>query len=1851
MKSVNSESRRRQATRRRVLSWHQRGAAIAELVVALPALLMLGLGVLESALFYQAKTTVTYATFEAARKGATTHAQKRPMRDEFGMRIASIYGGDGSGAKAQAAMAEGQVDAHNPLITTIDIINPNSEAFLEFGVENPKTGQIEIPNTHLRYRDPNVVGAKSEVNVQDANLLKIQAEYGYQLRVPLVAQAVTGIMKQFDPGNARYYDQGRIPISAVATVRMQSAAWEDGNLLADGTVPGDGDVPNGEVDHTTPPGGDDLGQGGNTNPFTGTNGCDPAFASCISDGSGNSDPFGDTTGANSGAQNQCERPATGSEQTSIVPPIADRAVGNPIDVVSGNKYQLETDLPALPGPLGLVWQRHYNSQTHRRGPMGTAWRHSYEVTARWRSDDSIKLVQADGRVILFSESGDRYRSTLVSDGWLTIEDDVAFDIPQRITWHWPSGQTLQFNQRGDLSDIRLPSGESVSLQYDDGDNLILVKDTQDRQISIGHYPNGRIKSVTNPTGQSVEYSYDRYGNIESAQKDSGIKRNYHYEDKFDHSNLTGITNELGIRYATWQYDEHDRAISSTHADGVEEVRIEYADDGTRLVTNSLGEASTYLTEFRQGVGLVTAIQGNGCSSCSTGDVEHEYDSQLQLLRSQHKDGSATVREYDSFGRTTRLTTVSSDGDEKLVAAYEYGDHQGAAAQLPQRIFKPSVNPDASHTYSLSYNAYGQLTEMLEHGWSPTDSGNFELKKRTTKLAYENGKLSLIDGPRDNVQDLTSLHYDNKGRLKAMDMPDGRSLTIAAYDRLGRPAEIRQGEQQPTRLEYNVRGDVTKVTQRGQSMQYQYDAAGQLVKVLGPDGESLSLSYDAAGRATEVIGPNGRQILTELDSENRVIGNQLLGGQDDVLAQISYLYDAQGRLSQIQRNGETSHTREYDSQGNVVSSSDAAGHQTQFEYSSLGDLLAITQPNSNTTRLAYDAKRNLSGVTDARENHTRYEYNDFGQLVAQHSPDTGTTRFDYDAAGNQTRKRDAQGQVTTYLYDAANRMVSRTDADGMVSYEYDLGSARLAKVQHGSSVETFAYNRDAQLIEHSRRLAGKQFTTEYNYSSQGKLLTKQLPDGQWLNYHYHEDGPRKGTLRAITRDDLIGQTTVIGELNTNDTATLETYTHGNGITVRKEHDGLGTATALSIGQTLQLSYQYDEAGRIVGIAQNDQQNWYQYDRAGQLLGADTSLGRFEYQYDSVGNRTEKTTEREGETSTETYTYAGISEGNALLSVNDQSRTYNPAGNPINTGKHRYEHNAQQRPTKVFDAATDQLIAEYDYNSFGARIKKVTYGGSSRSNKKTVTYYLYDGRKLAAEVNEDGDILAQYLYYKGKIVAKLDGRDIYAVHGDHLGTPQVVTDDDQNTVWAADYTPFGEAEISKEQVTLNLRLPGQYFDEETGGHYNYYRDYEPGTGRYTQSDPIGLLGGINTYAYVANNPLQLFDALGLAASDQSIELRGVEIPVADADYIQRLEWVVLEAAKSVGSDLAETVRQMAQPESLLTMALMVGAITALQAVPVVNAVVDAALIGWAWWEFGSKGVDFIVALIEVGVGIASATTRCGLTAHAQRLGSAVANLGLAALDVISGGATKVNRIATKNNIDAQVVPRTRPNVDLPSGYRLDGDNVIGPRGGEYRYTGKDSGGHRVYENSGNHYTFQDGKKVEARSPHDIDKFVTGLIGERKVTRDLEDKGWKPIGSTEKTDGNVVDAIEGYRGSQGIDGIYKREQPPGSGQYEYIVVETKASTSSGTGSLQTSGDGAQLSDNWIRRRVERQLEDGTLTRSDAESIIDQLDDGSLRTVKADVKNVRRGDEAIGDITYTEVSRQGDEGVSIGEAWNPRD
>jgi len=127
--------------------------------------------------------------------------------------------------------------------------------------------------------------------------------------------------------------------------------------------------------------------------------------------------------------------------------------------------------------------------------------------------------------------------------------------------------------------------------------------------------------------------------------------------------------------------------------------------------------------------------------------------------------------------------------------------------------------------------------------------------------------------------------------------------------------------------------------------------------------------------------------------------------------------------------------------------------------------------------------------------------------------------------------------------------------------------------------------------------------------------------------------------------------------------------------------------------------------------------------------------------------------------------------------------------------------------------------------------------------------------------------------GNVVAD----ELYFVHTDHLGTPKVITDDVQQTVWEIESKPFGEVDILTEDIEFNVRFPGQYADGESGLSYNYFRDYDSSTGRYVQSDPIGLAGGINTYAYVGGNPVNYVDPDGLLAI-KNLVVGSITSPVA-------------------------------------------------------------------------------------------------------------------------------------------------------------------------------------------------------------------------------------------------------------------------------------------------------------------------------------------------------------------------------------
>ncbi len=182
-------------------------------------------------------------------------------------------------------------------------------------------------------------------------------------------------------------------------------------------------------------------------------------------------------------------------------------------------------------------------------------------------------------------------------------------------------------------------------------------------------------------------------------------------------------------------------------------------------------------------------------------------------------------------------------------------------------------------------------------------------------------------------------------------------------------------------------------------------------------------------------------------------------------------------------------------------------------------------------------------------------------------------------------------------------------------------------------------------------------------------------------------------------------------------------------------------------------------------------------------------------------------------------------------------------------------------------TANQTIEYLYNAQGQRtLKHITEGSDTQ-----VTLYVYNLEGLLiAELGNTGETQVEYAYLNSQPLAQINAAnaEVFYYHNDHLGTPQKLTNSQGAIVWEATYSPFGMATVNEDldndgnPITQNIRFPGQYFDQETGLHYNWFRYYDPEAGRYITSDPIGLAGGINTYVYVDNNPFNFYDPEGKA-----------------------------------------------------------------------------------------------------------------------------------------------------------------------------------------------------------------------------------------------------------------------------------------------------------------------------------------------------------------------------------------------------
>jgi len=1127
------------------------------------------------------------------------------------------------------------------------------------------------------------------------------------------------------------------------------------------------------------------------------------------------------------------------------PACAHDTVGNPIGVCNGVKRQHEVDYRS-PGPGGLEFVRYYNS-TGRFSVDDTPitnddyWRNSYSsrivlmpgvasvLAAVQRFDGTVKYFDINGNDI-HNEEGGQFRLVKLTDG------SGATTGWQMTT---PESDVESYDALGRLVSIRTRAGFTHTVGYDSNGHMASVTDDFGRALSFAYDSSGRLATMTDPGNHTYQYGYDSVGRLSTVTYPDGKTRTYVYEDPNWPFALTGVVDERGSRFATYGYDSTGRANLTEHAGYAGHYSLSFGATSSGphiIVTDAFGTTHTSDYVAQGGLYLLTqrAISGLGTES-------RTYDVNGNVASVTDRRGYKTTYVYD----LTRNLETSRTEAYGTTLARTIATTWNPTYRLPATITEPSGVAGVNLVTEFTYDANGNLTQKKETTGTSTREWDYTVNGR--------GQVLTIDGPRTDVSDVTTFTYysDNdpcggcRGQVYTITDPASHVTTFTSYDADGRPTQIMDANGVVTTLTYKPRGWLESRTTAGETTTYDYDAVGNLSKVTMPDGSWVHYLYDAANGLVSVDDALGNVIEYELDVMGNRVQESVYDPQGALKRTMQRVYDGMNRLQRQLGAASQTTSYAYDNNSNLTTATDPLFHSVTNTYDALNRLTNITDPANGNTVFTYDAKDHLKTVKDPKLSATTtYNYDGLGNLTSQVSPDTGNTSFTYDSAGNVLTQTDARNVATTYTYDSLNRVTAATVADGTVTYEYDntttggpYAIGRLTKVTDPSGSTTYTYDSLGRVTSKAQTVianpANKDFTVAYTYAN-GRQAGITYPSGRAVTYGFDLDG----RVSSITVD---GTTNVLSSARYFPFGGPTGWTWGNGEPYLRAYDMDGRLSTITIGPA---------AGTYPDLSET-----FSYDSLNRLLGATLAAGQTQsFTYDANGNRTNATINA----ASTTYTYPTTSHRlSNLTGSTTRSFTYDNAGNLTASAGITYAYDGRGR---MKQAGT----ATYAINGLGQRVKK---------NNGTDVFFAYDeAGHLIGEYDTTGAPIEETVWLGDLPVAVLKPNatsfDVFYIWSDNLGAPREITDTVNQERWEwPNADPFGNIPPNENPAglgtfTYNLRFPGQYYDAEKASNYNNYRDYDPSIGRYVESDPIGLVGGINTYAYVYNRPLVLQDWLGLA-----------------------------------------------------------------------------------------------------------------------------------------------------------------------------------------------------------------------------------------------------------------------------------------------------------------------------------------------------------------------------------------------------
>ncbi|MFF7606103.1 RHS repeat-associated core domain-containing protein [Streptomyces parvulus] len=1048
--------------------------------------------------------------------------------------------------------------------------------------------------------------------------------------------------------------------------------------------------------------------------------------------------------------------------------------------------------------------------TAARGGMGKLRRQAQMMAERVCKSDPVDVVTGD---MVASAVDVELLGTLP----LTFERHHCSSF-RGGQWFGPSwGSLLDERLLLDPDGVRLVTADGMVLQYPvpEADLSVLPVAGPKWPLTWPDGPGGEMQVLRPTDGET--YRFRALSGLPSAEL-----------------RLTGITDRNG-NSITLEHEADGTPRAVARENGYR-VRIEVSDRRVTALRLESDPAAPVICRYRYDErGNLSEV-----SDSAGRPLTLSYDDCHRIVGWRDRKATDYRYEYDTQGRCVR--TVGSDGYQSGTFHYD--------VVVGETIHIDSLGQATTFQYNRDLRVVREV-DALGHS-------------TTTERDVDDRVVAETDA----LGRTTRYAYDARGNLRAVVRPDGRR-TEAELSTLGLPKHVVEADGAEWHFDYDGVGNLLAVTDPvGATTSYTYGEAGQLLTITNALGHERRYTYDAVGRVVSHSDALGGVTRFTYDSFGRT--QSTTDARGDVTR---YGWTPEGLMAWRATSNGAREQWTYDGEGNETEHRDAVAGVTTSEYTHFGLLASRTRPDGTRLNFRHDTELRLTSVTDARGREWFYTYDAVGNLVGETDFFGRALEYTYDAANQLVTRTNALGQTTHYLHDLLGNTVEQRSEEGVARYAYD-ALGRTVRAENSDAIVTLERDMLGRVVAESCN--GR--TLHNGYDALGRRIRRLTPGGAHSVWEYDAAG-RPAALHAA----------------------------GQSLAVR--YDATGREAERRVGRMV-LSQNWDGHDRLVeqnlaivegGQPPLDRRYHYRADDH-PVEVVDSVSGRRQFDLDAQS----RVTAVRAQSWTEEYAYDAAGDlihadwpspatgDDAHAAAGD--RDQGPLGVRV-AGRTTYEYDAQgritRRRTRLLSGGSrvweygwgdqDQLREvvtpdgscwRYLYDGFGRRIGKILMGDEGAPSARID--FTWDGTELAEQTStlEERAVTWDWSPYTGEPLAQSERRftaatsqdDIdtrfYAIITDLIGAPTELVGPDGEIEWRLRTTLWGVPTVgSGGRVDCPLRFPGQYHDSESGLHYNYFRYYDPGLGRFCSLDPLGLGGGPNP-AWYAPNPTVWIDPFGLA-----------------------------------------------------------------------------------------------------------------------------------------------------------------------------------------------------------------------------------------------------------------------------------------------------------------------------------------------------------------------------------------------------